>query len=70
MAVFGCRFHVGLPTARLSSQGLLCLNTYTSPSKGPNGGREGSAAEEAEDLAKRAFGRLASRGENQSVVFL
>src|SRR5689334_12212485 len=64
------RFHVSLPTARLSSQALICLNTYTSSSKGPNGGREGSAMGEAEDLARRARARLASRGENQTIVFL
>lgn len=64
------RFHVGLPTARLSSQALICLNTYTSSSKGPDGGKEGSAMGEAEDLARRAFTRLGARGENQAVVFL
>ncbi|EEA28731.1 hypothetical protein TMatcc_002918 [Talaromyces marneffei ATCC 18224] len=64
------RFHVSLPTARLSSQALICLNTYTSSTKGPDGGKEGSAMGEAEDLAKRAFTRLGARGENQAVVFL
>lgn len=64
------RFHVGLPTARLSSQALICLNTYTTPTKGPDGGKEGSSMAEAEDLAKRAFTRLATRGENQAIVFL
>ncbi|KAH8427444.1 chitin synthase class Va [Aspergillus melleus] len=64
------RFHVGLPTARLSSQALISLNTYTSSSKGPDGAKEGSAMGEAEDLARRAFTRLGSRGENQAVVFL
>lgn len=63
-------FHVGLPTARLSSQALISLNTYTSASKGPDGAKEGSAAGEAEDLARRAFTRLGSRAENQAVVFL
>ncbi|XHG02063.1 hypothetical protein AWENTII_005426 [Aspergillus wentii] len=64
------RFHVGLPTARLSSQALICLNTYTSSSKGPDGGKEDSAMGEAEDLARRAFTRLGARGENQAIVFL
>jgi chitin synthase len=64
------RFHVSLPTARLSSQALICLNTYTTSSKGPNGGKEGSAMGEAEDLARRAWARLGSRAENQAVLFL
>ena len=63
------RFHVSLPTAKLSSQALICLNTYTSATRGPNGGKEGSAAAEAEDLARRAWTRLGSRGEDQSVLF-
>lgn len=63
-------FHVGLPTARLSSQALISLNTYTSATKGPDGAKEGSAAGEAEDLARRAFTRLGARAENQAVVFL
>ncbi|KAJ9262091.1 CAZyme family GT2 [Paecilomyces variotii] len=64
------RFHVSLPTARLSSQALICLNTYTSSAKGPDGGKEGSAMGEAEDLARRAWTRLGARGENQAIVFL
>ncbi|KAJ5616719.1 hypothetical protein N7537_001833 [Penicillium hordei] len=64
------RFHVGLPTAHLSSQALIALNTYLSATKGPDGGKEGSAAGEAEDLAHRAFTRLGARAENQAVVFL
>ncbi|MCJ1357819.1 MAG: hypothetical protein MMC33_007815 [Icmadophila ericetorum] len=64
------RFHVSLPTARLSSQGLICLNTYTSSARGPNGGKDGSAMGEAEELAGRAWARLGGRGENQAVVFL
>lgn len=64
------RFHVNLPTARLSSQALICLNTFTSSTRGPNGGKEGSAMAEAEDLARRAWTRLGSRGEDQAVVFL
>jgi chitin synthase len=49
---------------------LICLNTYTSATKGPDGAKEGSAMGEAEDLAKRAWSRLGARGENQAVVFL
>lgn len=64
------RFHVSLPTAKLSSQGLICLNTYTSSTRGPNGEKEGSAMGEAEDLARRAWTRLGSRAEDQAVVFL
>ena len=61
---------MSLPTARLSSQGLISLNTYTSSAKGPNGGKEGSAMGEAEELANRALARMAARGENQAVLFL
>ncbi|KAJ3484585.1 hypothetical protein NLG97_g7020 [Lecanicillium saksenae] len=64
------RFHVSHPTARLSSHGLVCLNTYTSSSKGPDGGKEGSAMAGAEDMADRAWLRLGHRSENQAVVFL
>jgi chitin synthase len=63
-------FHVSLPVARLSSQALICLNTYTSSSKGPNGGKDGSAMGEAEALARRAWVRLGNRQENQAFVFL
>lgn len=64
------RFHVSHPTARLSSHGLVSLNTYTSSSKGPDGGKEGSAMAAAEDMADRAWLRLGHRTENQAVVFL
>lgn len=64
------RFHVGLPTAHLSSQALLSLNTFTSSTRGPDGDKEGSALGEAEALARRAFTRLGMRGEDQAVVFL
>src|SRR3954451_17629094 len=64
------RFHVSLPTARLSAHALISLNTYASSAKGPDGGKEGSAMGEAEDLADRAFTRLGARSENQAVVFL
>ena len=64
------RFHAHIPTAKLSSQALICVNTYTSSTRGRNGGKEGSAMAEAEDLARRAWTRLGSRGEDQAVVFL
>jgi chitin synthase len=64
------RFHVSLPTAQLSSHALICLNTYASSTKGPDGGKEGSAMGAAEDLAERAFARLGARSENQAIVFL
>lgn len=63
------RFHVGLPTSRLSSH-LVAVNTYTTSTKGPDGGREGSAAAAAEDLADRAYLRLGHRSENQAILFL
>lgn len=64
------RFHVSQPTARLSSHGLISINNYSSSSKGPEGGKEGSALEGAEDMAERAWLRLGHRSENQAVVFL
>ena len=64
------RFHVSLPTAKLSSQALICLNTYTSSTRGPNGEKEGSAMAEAEEMARRAWTRLGSRAEDQAIVFL
>ncbi|KAK9436804.1 class V chitin synthase [Metarhizium brunneum] len=64
------RFHVSHPTAKLSSHALVCLNTYTSSSKGPDGGKPGSAMAGAEDMADRAWIRLGHRSENQAVVFL
>lgn len=64
------RFHVSLPTARLSSQALICLNTYTSSTSGPNGEKEGSAMGESEDLARRAWARLGNRAEDQAIIFL
>lgn len=64
------RFHVSHPTARLSSHALISLNTYTSSSKGPDGGKEGSAQAGAEDMADRAWLRLGHRSENQAIVFL
>lgn len=64
------RFHASHPTARLSSQALISLNTYTSSTTGPDGGKEGSAMAGAEDLANRAWLRLGHRTENQAAVFL
>ncbi|POR33658.1 Chitin synthase 8 [Tolypocladium paradoxum] len=64
------RFHVSHPTARLSSHGLISLNTYTSSTKGPDGGKAGSAMAGAEDMADRAWLRLGHRTENQAIVFL
>jgi len=64
------RFHVSLPTARLSSHALIALNTYTSSTKGVDGTKEGSAMAGAEELAERAFLRLGHRSENQAILFL
>ncbi|GAP93256.2 putative chitin synthase 8 [Rosellinia necatrix] len=64
------RFHVAIPTARLSSHGLISLNTYTSSTKGLDGGKEGSAMAGAEDIADRAYIRMGHRSENQAVLFL
>ncbi|KAK9773970.1 putative Class V chitin synthase [Seiridium cardinale] len=64
------RFHVSIPTARLSSHALVSLNTYTSSSKGLDGGKEGSAMAGAEDMADRSFIRLGHRSENQAIIFL
>ncbi|KAI0185668.1 class V chitin synthase [Xylaria flabelliformis] len=64
------RFHVSIPTARLSSHALVSLNTYTSSTKGLDGGKEGSAMAGAEDIADRAFLRMGHRSENQAVLFL
>ncbi|KAI1004575.1 Chitin synthase 8 [Podosphaera aphanis] len=64
------RFHVSLSTAQLSNHALICLNTYSSSAKGPDGRKEGSAMGGAEDLADRAFARLGARSENQAIIFL
>lgn len=64
------RFHVSLPTARLSSHALISLNTYTSSTKGLDGGKDGSAMAGAEDIADRAYIRLGHRTENQAILFL
>ncbi|KAI1265793.1 glycosyltransferase family 2 protein [Xylariaceae sp. FL1019] len=64
------RFHVSLPTAKLSSHALISLNTYTSSTKGIDGGKEGSAMAGAEEIADHAFLRLGHRSENQAMLFL
>lgn len=64
------RYHVSHPTARLSSHALVSINTYTSSSRGIDGGKEGSALAGAEDMANRAFLRLGHRSENQAVLLL
>jgi chitin synthase len=64
------RFHAGLPTATLSSHALISLNTYTSSTKGVDGGKEGSAMAGAEEMADRAFMRLGHRTENQAFLFV
>ncbi|KAK3991283.1 chitin synthase 8 [Cladorrhinum sp. PSN332] len=63
------RFHVSIPTARLSSHALVCLNTYTSSTKG-DGSRDSCAMSAAEEMAERAYIRLGHRSENQAVLFL
>lgn len=64
------RFHVSIPTAKLSSHALVSLNTYSSSTKGLDGTKEGSAMAGAEDMAQRALLRLGHRSENQSILFL
>ena len=64
------RYHVQNPVSYLSTGAIVSVNTYTSSSKGPNGGKEGSAMGAAEELASRAYTRLGHRSESQAVVFL
>lgn len=64
------RYHQNLATAVLSSHALISLNTYKDPSQGPDGGKDGSAQQAAEDLAQRAYTRLGQRSEDQAIVFL
>ncbi|KAJ2907330.1 glycosyltransferase family 2 protein [Zalerion maritima] len=64
------RYHASIPTARLSSHALIAVNTYTSSSKGLEGGKDGSAMQGAEEMADRAYLRLGHRSENQAVLFL
>jgi chitin synthase len=55
------RFHLSLPTATLSSQALISLNTFTTPHV---------AGVELEGMATQMWQRLGGRGENQVAVFL
>ena len=64
------RFHAHMPTASLSSHAIISLNTYTDPSRGVDGGEDGSAVQAAKDLAGRAYMRLGQRSEDQAIVFL
>ena len=64
------RYHVQCPVSYLSSSAVVSVNTYTTSSKGPNGGKDGSAMGAAEELASRAITRLGHRQENQAIVFL
>lgn len=64
------RYHVQCPVSYLSSSAVVSVNTYTNSSKGPNGGKDGSAMGAAEDLASRSISRLGHRQENQAIVFL
>ncbi|OCK84288.1 glycosyltransferase family 2 protein [Lepidopterella palustris CBS 459.81] len=64
------RFHAHLPVATLSSHAIISLNTYTDSTRGPDGGKDGSAMAAAEELAMRAWTRLGNRSESQAVVFL
>ena len=64
------RFHQQLATATLSSHAILSVNTYKDPARGPDGGKDGSAQQAAEDLAQRAHLRLSHKSEDQAVIFL
>jgi chitin synthase len=64
------RYHAQLPVSNLSSQGIVSINTYTSSTRGPNGGKEGSAMGSMEELASRIWTRLGTRQENQAAVYL
>jgi len=55
------RFHLSLPTANISSQALVSLNTYTSPH---------AVSSDLEAIAGRMWRRLGGRGENQAAIFL
>nr|OQO25199.1 hypothetical protein B0A51_07961 [Rachicladosporium sp. CCFEE 5018] len=64
------RYHAHQPVTSLSSQAVLAVNTYTSSTKGPNGGKEGSGMGAMEETASRIWTRLGGRQENQAAVFL
>ncbi|CCX06546.1 Similar to Chitin synthase 8; acc. no. Q4P9K9 [Pyronema omphalodes CBS 100304] len=55
------RFHLSLPTATISSQAIVSLNTFTTPNV---------VGVELEGMANRMWKRLGGRGENQVAVFL
>ncbi|KAF8461706.1 chitin synthase 8 [Kalaharituber pfeilii] len=55
------RFHLALPTATVSNNAIVSLNTYTTPSV---------VGVELENLAGRMTKRLSARAENQAVLFL
>lgn len=55
------RFHLSLPTATISSQAIVSLNTFTTPNV---------VGVELEGMANRMWRRLGGRGENQVAVFL
>lgn len=64
------RFHAHIPSALLSSQGVVALNSYTRPDAGVEGSEEGSGAAATKDLGARAYARLGRRNESQAIVFL
>jgi len=64
------RYHAHLPVTNLSGQAVIAVNTYTSSTKGQNGGKDGSAMGSMEEMAGRIWTRLGHRQENQAAVFL
>lgn len=64
------RYHAHFPVSNLSSHGVVSLNTYTSSTRGPNGGKDGSGMGAMEEMANRIWTRLSNRQENQAVIFL
>lgn len=64
------RYHAHLPVTSLSGQAVISVNTYTSSTKGPNGGEDGSAQGSMKDMASRIWTRLGHRQESQAAVFL
>ena len=64
------RFHARHPISTISSQAIVSINTFTSPSQGSNGNKNGSATGAMEELAQRLYSRLSYRLENQAVTFL
>lgn len=68
--VLGSRFHAHMPVATLSSHGFVSINTNTDPSRGPDGGKDGSAHQASEELVQRAYMRLGQRSEDQVIAYL